>query len=52
MSQMEEFLKQVEAVQAKDEKVLVVTGKPAAAKANCSGKRRKPKAGIMWIPGF
>ena len=33
MSQMEEFLKQVEAVQAKDEKVLVVTGKPGSGKS-------------------
>ena len=33
MSQMEEFLKQVEAVQGKEEKVLIVTGKPGSGKS-------------------
>ncbi|MDD6569230.1 BREX-3 system P-loop-containing protein BrxF [Acidaminococcus timonensis] len=33
MSQMEEFLNQVEAVKAKAEKVLIVTGKPGSGKS-------------------
>ena len=33
MSQREEFLKQVEAVQGKEEKVLIVTGKPGSGKS-------------------
>lgn len=33
MSQMEEFLNQVEAVKAKSEKVLIVTGKPGSGKS-------------------
>lgn len=32
MSQLDEFMKQAEAVGAKEEKVLVVTGKPGSGK--------------------
>ena len=33
MSQLDEFMKQAEAVGAKEEKVLVVTGKPGSGKS-------------------
>ena len=39
MSQMEEFLKQVEAVQGKEEKVLIVTGPRRVAQTRGMGTR-------------
>ena len=61
MSQLDEFMKQAEAVGAKEEKVLVVTGKPGSGKSKllreaaenqfygfCPAREKKRHLNYLW----
>lgn len=47
MNQLEEFEQQIAAVREKEEKVLIVTGKPGSGKSKLMRKLQKPRAGTI-----